>query len=351
MRQNAIDLIKKHPIIAFFILAIALSFGLLFPVVLFIPQTDMVGQILGFYLSRIGVYSPVLAGMFVARIIHPEHHKISLSRRLAIFIPVLILAEIIQIFSLKQTSAPGTPLILLVVISLPAALLPALVLTSAYSGVNGVKKMLRTLIKPTGKTVFYLIALLTFPLIQISGAVITNILNNDPWFPRVTNGVDLVFTLLVTFFSVLLFSGGINEESGWRGFAQKRMQAQYSPLVTSIILWALLVIWHIPNDLVQYKQGGYLLVRFALYPFITILFSWVYNRTHGSILAAAVFHASMNSMNPIMRIFPITTAGNILLVSFAIIVVISDRMWLKLPEHHPAAFQDVESTPAVSSPV
>ena len=134
-----------------------------------------------------------------------------------------------------------------------------------------------------------------------------------------------------TFFSVLLYSGGINEEAGWRGFAQKRMQARYSPLVTSLVLWVLMVVWHIPNDIVQYQNGGYLLVRIALYPFITILFTWVYNRTNGSILAPAIFHASMNFINPLMGVFPITTAGNILLIGFAVIAVVSDRMWRRLP--------------------
>jgi membrane protease YdiL (CAAX protease family) len=87
------------------------------------------------------------------------------------------------------------------------------------------------------------------------------------------------------------------------------------------------------------------LVRIALYPFITILFGWIYNRTKGSILAPAIFHASMNSMNPLMGVFPITTAGNILLVSLAIVAVVSDRMWRRLLGDHPAVYQDV-ATPA-----
>jgi membrane protease YdiL (CAAX protease family) len=62
----------------------------------------------------------------------------------------------------------------------------------------------------------------------------------------------------------------------------------------------------------------------------------IYNRTKGSILAVAIFHASVNSMNPLMGIFPITTAGNVLPVSVALIVIISDRMWRKLPKDHPA---------------
>jgi membrane protease YdiL (CAAX protease family) len=106
-----------------------------------------------------------------------------------------------------------------------------------------------------------------------------------------------------------------------------------------------MVIWHIPNDIIQYQDGGYLLVRIGLYPFITILFAWIYNRTNGSILAPAIFHASMNSMNPLMGIFPMTLLGNILLVGFAIFAFLSDRMWRKLPKNHPAVYQDVSDNP------
>jgi membrane protease YdiL (CAAX protease family) len=81
------------------------------------------------------------------------------------------------------------------------------------------------------------------------------------------------------------------------------------------------------------------MVRIAIYPVITILFSWIYNRTNGSILPVAIFHASMNSMNPLMEIFPITAAGNIMLIGLAIIVFVSDHMWQKLPKNHPAVYQ------------
>jgi len=202
--------------------------------------------------------------------------------------------------------------------------------------------MLSTLVRPKGSIIYYLVALLTFPVIKIVGTGITNLLNGDAGLPQMRHGVDLAYTIFITFFSVLLFSGGINEESGWRGFAQNRLQAKYSPLVANLILWFLMVIWHIPNDIVQYRHGGYILVRIALYPFITILFGWIYNRTKGSILAPAIFHASMNSMNPLMDIFPITTAGNILLVGLAMVAVISDRMWRRLPADHPAVYRSLE---------
>jgi len=81
-----------------------------------------------------------------------------------------------------------------------------------------------------------------------------------------------------------------------------------------------------------------------MYICITVLFTWTYNRTHGSILAVVLFHASMNSMNPLMGLFPVTTASNVLLIVFAVTVVFTDRMWRKLPEGHPAAYRESAGT-------
>jgi uncharacterized protein len=336
------DWIKHHQVAAFFLLGIVICFATLFPVVLIIPQKDTSGQLLSFYLARIGVYSPVLAGMFIARVIQPGRQQVPFARRLLIFLPAWFIAEIIQVASIRLTSAPGASTVALAILSLPAALLPTIVISSAYSGTDGVKQMLATLVRPRGSIVYYLAALLTFPVIHIVGVGITNVLKGKAWFPPFFHGADLAYTIFVTFFSVFLFSGGINEESGWRGFAQKRLQAKYSPLVANIILWLMMFIWHIPNDMMEYRQGNYILIRIVLYPFITILFGWIYNRTKGSILAPVIFHASMNSTNPLMEIFPMTTAGNILLVGLAAVVIVYDRMWKKLPADHPAVYQAPE---------
>jgi uncharacterized protein len=232
----------------------------------------------------------------------------------------------------------------LVLLALPVSFLPAWIISSAISGPDNIRKLLATLVKPGGSIVYYLVALLTFPVIMVAGSVISNYINDRAWFPAISQLMSLSYTVLISFLSVLFYAGGINEEAGWRGFAQKRLQSKYSPIVTVFILWLFIVIWHIPNDLVQYKDGGYLMVRIMTYPFITILFSWIYNRTGGSILAVAIFHASMNAMNPLMGILPITTSGNILLILFAVLVVFAEKMWQKLPEDHPATEHEISNT-------
>ena len=169
MNKKAREWIRRHPIQAFFLLGIVICFGTLFPAVLIIPQEGTLGKILSFYLAKIGVYSPVLAGMFVARIIKPNRQIISFTRRLMVFLPVWIIAEIIHVASLRFSVPPDASLILLIVLSLPVEVLPALVLSLAFSGSDGVKQMLATLVRPTGKLVYYLVALLMFPVIHIVG--------------------------------------------------------------------------------------------------------------------------------------------------------------------------------------
>ena len=309
MNQLAQEWIKKNPIIAFFTVAIVISFAMLFSVIYFVPRDNTIGQILGYYMGCIGTYSPVIAAIFITRIIRPGRPRVPFTKKLTISLPVWLIAITINIANLKLTAPPSASLIGLIILSLPVSLLPAWVITSAYSGTEGVRKMLKTLVKPGGHITYYLIGLFTFPVLTIAGTVITNIWNGNALFPQVTEGGNLLLNICITFLSVLLFSGGLNEESGWRGFAQIRLQSKCSPLVTAFLLWFFMVIWHIPNDIVQYQNGGYLLVRIGLYPFITILFSWIFIRTKGNIWAVAIFHASMNSMNPLMGIFPITTAG------------------------------------------
>ncbi|HPT11787.1 MAG TPA: CPBP family intramembrane metalloprotease, partial [Bacteroidales bacterium] len=292
--------IRQCPELAFFIVAIAISFLTLFTAIYFIPRDSTPGQLLIYYLSSFGTYSPAIAAIIVTRAIRSDRVRVPFLRKLAISLPVWIIAMTVNIANLRTTAPPGATTAGLVILSLPVSLLPVWVITKAYSGSEGVRKMLKTLIKPGGHIIYYLIALFTFPVLSVAGMIITNLWNDNALLPQVNQADHLLLNVIITFFSVLLFSGGLNEESGWRGFAQLRLQARYSPLITALILWLFMVIWHIPNDIIQYQNGGYLLMRIGLYPFITILFSWIFIRTNGNIWPVAVFHASMNSMNPLM---------------------------------------------------
>lgn len=104
-------------------------------------------------------------------------------------------------------------------------------------------------------------------------------------------------SVLTTYLITLIFGivlGPLWEEGGWRGFALPRLQERYGPFTGSIILGAIWAFWHMPGYL-----GGWMTTEFpALLIYcigFSILATWVYNNTRGSILLMILFHASSNA--------------------------------------------------------
>jgi uncharacterized protein len=90
----------------------------------------------------------------------------------------------------------------------------------------------------------------------------------------------------------------LGEESGWRGFALPRMQAQHSALGASIVLGLLWGIWHVPRWIWGTTASPTLLIPALVLQVLTItafavLLTWVYNNTGGSLLLTMLFHASI----------------------------------------------------------
>jgi len=94
--------------------------------------------------------------------------------------------------------------------------------------------------------------------------------------------------------------GGGQEELGWRGFLVPVLQERYSALATSLLVGVAWAGWHLPLFLNANTTHGSWPVSQQLVWGVTILagsvlWTWMYNNT-GSVLAAAVFHAGMNSI-------------------------------------------------------
>jgi membrane protease YdiL (CAAX protease family) len=121
------------------------------------------------------------------------------------------------------------------------------------------------------------------------------------------------------------------------------------PVILSIgIVWFFWSLWHIPYDLGQHVDPNWILENRTLNMFIfSVLFSWVYNRTKGSILAPALFHASMNAFG---NNLPFTTASMILYAALAVFAIVSERMWKKLPADNPAVCSPLQSSQTVGEP-
>ena len=95
------------------------------------------------------------------------------------------------------------------------------------------------------------------------------------------------------------FSGPFAEEAGWRGFALPRLQARYNSLVASLILALFWTLWHVPLAFVsgadQAELGIFGWIIYTILVFtITIILTWLYNNTKGSLAVVILAHYAFN---------------------------------------------------------
>jgi CAAX protease family protein len=135
-------------------------------------------------------------------------------------------------------------------------------------------------------------------------------------------------------------TNGLGEEPGWRGFLLPRLQQRHSPIVSTVLLTIGWAGWHVPAFfyLPSYAAMGLSIVPgffFGLFAGAIVL-TWLYNRSGGSVLAAAFWHASFNFVTASPAAGGFTAAVvSMLVVAWAVVVLVSGglRPLLRLDEH------------------
>lgn len=100
--------------------------------------------------------------------------------------------------------------------------------------------------------------------------------------------------VLIGYLVYTFFSGPLSEEAGWRGFALPRLQQRYSALTSSLILGVLWTFWHVPIYFLPDATMIPLPIFLPMTVALTILFTWVYNNTGGSLVATVLMHFFFN---------------------------------------------------------
>ena len=102
--------------------------------------------------------------------------------------------------------------------------------------------------------------------------------------------------VLPLFLVILTLTDGLGEELAWRGFALPRLLTRHNALVASLILGVLWALWHLPlvwtEGNAMYQQPVWLLL--VDIPAKSILFTWVFLHTRGSVLQAMLLHGATN---------------------------------------------------------
>jgi CAAX protease family protein len=325
--------ITRHQITAFLVLTFGFSW-LFFWVGFFVFVNNRLAQGI---LVKTAAFAPALVAMLVSAIAYPKPRVNRTKVRWVIFGAVWLLSWAVLLVYLSIVMQ--IPLRIAVIIGFGfCALLPAWVVSGSRSSIPGIRVQFSTLWKPHGQFGWYVVALITYPVVLLIGALIAKIMGENVAFQNLTVGDTILFPFLM-FADGCLTSGGVNEESGWRGFLLPRFQRKQSVLVAAIIVWFFWALWHIPYDVgLRTPMQQILLNRIVFNLLASLLFAWVYNHTKGSIWAPAIFHASMNTAGTFIPIKLAFIAPLILLVVFAIV---HDRMWRRLSEDHPAVHKAV----------
>ena len=133
--------------------------------------------------------------------------------------------------------------------------------------------------------------------------------------------------ILVNFFVILFTGGPLQEEFGWRGYALPRLQSRFNALVSSIIIGFMWGLWHLPYFFI----GTELTYAYGIIPqiitaiLLSILLTWLFNNTGGSILVSLLFHNMFNLSNDMFPALK-TQLGSPLFIAFfvtaAVLVVL-----------------------------
>ncbi|HET7271434.1 MAG TPA: CPBP family intramembrane glutamic endopeptidase [Rubrobacter sp.] len=194
-----------------------------------------------------------------------------------------------------------------------------IVLTGLLYGRAGLRELRSRLLRWRVSARWYAVALLTAPLSMV--AVLFALSLRAPEFLPAIFTSDQKATLLLMGIAGGL-AAGIFEELGWTGFVIPRLRLRHSVLATGLFVGVLWGVWHIlVNVLAGNTMSGALPLAIYLpatlfillvgwLPAYRVLMVWVYERT-GSLLVAMLMHASLTFST--LSVAPLVISGVALL--------------------------------------
>ena len=329
--------IKRHQIAAFFTLTFAISWGLGFSWGAVLKRD----QALLLPLAFITACGPGLAGIIISAVINTQSRQGPRQAFWIVFLVAWFVSVLVCLANL--TFIEQFPLSPALVGLFTIAVVPvAFVIASAYSRIPSVRSYLASLIRLRGVWGWSLLGLVLIPfLISIP---IDSFLSRQPipnhLFPKLD--LALIGLVMVKFLYQFFFFNATGEETGWRGFALPRLQARTSPLIAALIIAFFWVPWHFFGWQAEGKPIltlQYWIEMYIGHILLSLLIVWICNRAKGSILVAGISHAATNTVQAFIP------TSNLLLLTLsvaALVLILVDLMWKKLPLDHPAVYRSPE---------
>lgn len=216
-------------------------------------------------------------------------------------------------------------------------LLPAVALTRAAYGADGLRALLRDVRRFRVTPWWYLLPLLAVPL----GATATTLAL--PHGPVATAYLGAYLPALAMQFLTTNWW----EEMVWAGFFQVPLQERFGPMRAVLLTTPFFTLQHaflaFDGDNTVLEGLAHLLVLAVAVVFVRAFLAWVYNRT-GSLAVVGLTHAATNACAALAAVFAGPADGVLLLAVLGLSVVVTTRGRLGLPRSsatpHPGAFAE-----------
>jgi membrane protease YdiL (CAAX protease family) len=210
--------------------------------------------------------------------------------------------------------------------------LAAAIMVNITEGKEGVARFRRRFVQVRAGWQWYLFILLAIPALFLLGIIIQpGAAASFQGLPRNSLTYYLVY-YLINFGIIFFFGGPLAEEPGWRGFALPRMQPRFGPLWGTLLLGIVWAFWHLPDFLTRAQGGGpgtgwtafftnlpiFILILLA----ISVILTWVYNNTRGSLFIAILLHASINATGILPELFPVANISLMTLGNLALLIAL-----------------------------
>lgn len=174
----------------------------------------------------------------------------------------------------------------------------SIIMTGLTLGKTGVISLLKRYLQWRVGWKWYLAPFLLAPALIIGGVYLNAALTGvPPDFSTVMAyeifGKSAYLPLFILpFFVVDLIANG--EEIGWRGYVLPRLQAKYGALTSALILGVIWGFWHLPKYLTHWDTVAF--AWFMAHMLVSsVVYTWLYNGTKGSLLLVTLFHAASNA--------------------------------------------------------
>lgn len=216
-------------------------------------------------------------------------------------------------------------------------LVAVLIVVPVTQGLAGLRRLGSRLIRWRVAWYWYALAL-GVPLAVFAVSVALTVASGAP-APSLLASLTPWYSLLLVFAVRLVnpVDGPFGEELGWRGYAQPSLQTSRSPLAATAILGVVLSVWHLP--LMLMPQFDLPLISILTTFAITFWYSWLLNRTGGSLLLTIIAHATQGIVQP-WRFWEDAAHGirenileSVLWCIVALTLILVDRdLWRRQPE-------------------